>query len=99
MTASRPQPGHIVKRILSFETPSSTEWQSPANKEAFIPNWFEDISSTLEMKIKALDVYKNEMREWPHSRSIEAVEHLAKWRGSKVGRNASEAFMLMREVQ
>ena len=98
MTASRPQPGHVVKRILSFETPSATEWQSPINKQAFIPNWFEDISSTLDMKIKALDAYKSEMRHFPHSRSIEAVEHLAKWRGAIVGIKASEAFMLMREI-
>ena len=98
MTASRPQPGHIVKRILCFETQSSTEWQSPINKQAFVPNWFEDISSTLEIKIKALHAYKSEMRPFPHSRSIEALESLAKWRGSIVGANAAEAFMLMREI-
>jgi N-acetylglucosamine malate deacetylase 1 len=98
MTASRPQPGHIVKRILCFETQSSTEWQSPINKQAFVPNWFEDISSTLEIKIKALHAYKSEMRAFPHSRSIEALESLAKWRGSIVGKNAAETFMLMREI-
>jgi N-acetylglucosamine malate deacetylase 1 len=99
MTASRPQPGQIVKRILCFETQSSTEWQSPINKQAFVPNWFEDISSTLEIKIKALHAYKSEMRPFPHSRSIEALESLAKWRGSIVGANAAEAFMLMRQIQ
>ena len=87
------------KKELSLLAQSATEWQSPINKQAFIPNWFEDISSTLEIKIKALEAYKSEMREWPHARSIEAVRHLAKWRGSIVGENVSEAFMLMREIR
>jgi N-acetylglucosamine malate deacetylase 1 len=99
MTACRPQPGSTVKRILSFEVASSTEWQSPTINNPFIPNWFEKISDTLDLKVKALEIYKTEMREWPHARSIKAVEHLAKWRGATVGCEAAEAFMLVREVK
>ena len=99
MTACRPQPENTVKRILSFEVPSSTEWQSTTINNSFIPNWFEDISDTLNLKLKALEAYKSEMREWPHARSIKAVEHLAKWRGATVGCEAAEAFMLIREVK
>lgn len=98
MAASRPQPGHPVKRILSFEVSSSTEWQSPKFGNSFIPNWFEDISDTLELKIKALEAYESEMRKWPHARSIKAVEHLARWRGASVGREAAEAFILERAI-
>ena len=98
MAACRPQPGHPVKRILSFEVPSSTEWQSPTFGNSFIPNWFEDISDTLELKIRALEVYETEMREWPHARSIKAVEHLARWRGASIGREAAEAFILERAI-
>ena len=94
MAACRPQPGHPVKRILSFEVPSSTEWQSPTFGNSFIPNWFEDISDTLELKIRALEAYETEMREWPHARSIKAVEHLARWRGASIGREAAESFIL-----
>ena len=97
MTACRPQPENTVKRILSFEVPSSTEWQSTTINNSFIPNWFEDISDTLNLKLKALEAYKSEMREWPHARSIKAIEHLAKWRGATVGFEAAEAFMLIRE--
>jgi N-acetylglucosamine malate deacetylase 1 len=99
ITACRPKPKSRVKRILSFEVPSATEWQSPSINSSFIPNWFEDISMTLELKIIALEAYKTEMREWPHARSIEALEHLAKWRGSTIGLEAAEAFMLLREVK
>ena len=99
ITACRPQPGQTVKRILSFEVPSSTEWQSPSSGNPFVPNWFEDISDTLELKIKALEAYESEMRKWPHARSIKALEHLARWRGASVGAEAAEAFMLVREIR
>tara|TARA_B100000315_G_C14434011_1_gene521518 strand:+ start:97 stop:801 length:705 start_codon:yes stop_codon:yes gene_type:complete len=98
ITACRPQPGHPVKRILLFEVPSSSEWQSPVICGPFVPNWFEDISDTLELKIKALEIYQSEMREWPHARSIKAVDHLARWRGASVGCEAAEAFMATRVI-
>jgi N-acetylglucosamine malate deacetylase 1 len=98
ITACRPLPGQTVKRILSFEVSSATEWQSPDYGRPFVPNWFEDISETLELKIKALNAYKTEMRKWPHARSIKAVEHLARWRGASMGIEAAEAFMLVRNI-
>jgi len=98
VTACRPQPGESVRRLLVFEVPSSTEWQPPNTYPVFQPNWFEDVSNTLERKIQALEIYTEEMRTWPHSRSLQAVEHLARWRGSSVGYEAAEAFMLLREL-
>ena len=99
MVSCRSQPGHPVKRIMSFEVASATEWQSPTFGNPFVPNWFEDITDTFELKIKALEAYQSEMREWPHARSIKAVEHLAKWRGASMGREAAEAFMLVKEIR
>ena len=98
ITACRPQPEQTVKRILTFEVPSATEWNSSTYVSPFTPNWFEDISDTLELKIKALEAYESEMREWPHARSIEAVQHLAKWRGASVGFSAAESFMILRQL-
>ena len=98
VTACRPQPGESVRRLLVFEVPSSTEWQSPNTSSVFRPNWFEDVSKTLERKLEALEIYTDEMRTWPHPRSSQAVEHLARWRGSSVGCEAAEAFILLREV-
>ena len=98
LTACRPTPDQGVKEILFFEVPSSTEWQVPIEGEAFVPTWFEDISETLELKIKALTVYEHELREWPHPRSIKAVEHLAHWRGASCGVDAAEAFVLGRRT-
>ena len=98
MVACRPQPGHPVKRILSFEVQSATEWQSPDYGRPFVPNWFEDITDTLPIKMKALEAYQSEMRPWPHARSLKAVEHLARWRGASVGCEAAETFMLIKKI-
>ena len=98
LTACRPVPGCCVKRILCFETPSATEWQSPVFNQPFTPNWFEDVSRTFDVKLKALEAYEAEMRIWPHSRSIESVQNLARWRGASVGVEAAEAFMLIRQI-
>lgn len=98
ITAARPQPESTVKRILTFETLSSTEWQSVATNNHFIPNWFEDISNFLELKIKALEAYSEEMRDFPHARSLDAIKALSQLRGSNVGINAAEAFMLIRSI-
>ena len=98
MTAVRPQPGSRVSTVLTFETASSTEWRTPQAVTAFTPDWFVDITDTLDLKLQALDAYAEEMRPWPHPRSREAVGHLAHWRGSTVGRVAAEAFVLARHI-
>jgi LmbE family N-acetylglucosaminyl deacetylase len=99
VTACRPQPGHSVRTILSFEVCSSTEWQFPAsNNLTFAPNWFVDISEYFDMRCRALEAYQAEMRDWPHSRSLRAMEHLVRWRGAMVGVEAAEAFMLGRNI-
>jgi len=98
VTACRPQPGHCVKTLLFFEVASSTEWQTPVSNIPFTPNWFVDISETLDKKLEALEAYAGEMRDWPHSRSIKALKHLAKWRGASNGVESCEAFSLGRRL-
>tara|TARA_Y100000591_G_scaffold125211_1_gene107042 strand:+ start:21572 stop:22297 length:726 start_codon:yes stop_codon:yes gene_type:complete len=98
ITACRPFPEQTVKRILSFEVPSSTEWQSASYMRPFVPNIYEDITETLDLKIEALKAYESEMRTWPHARSLKGVEHLARLRGASVGYEAAESFMLIREL-
>jgi LmbE family N-acetylglucosaminyl deacetylase len=98
VAACRPQRGHPVKTLLSFEVPSSTEWQLAGSAPAFAPNWFVNISATLDRKLAALDAYAAELRAWPHPRSRQAVEHLARWRGATIGVDAAEAFVLGRNL-
>jgi LmbE family N-acetylglucosaminyl deacetylase len=99
VTACRPQSGqHCVERLLFFEVASSTEWQTPGSGTPFQPNWFIDISPYLGAKLKALEAYGGEILNWPHPRSVEGVEHLGRWRGSAIGVEAAEAFMLGRQI-
>ncbi|AWW74147.1 GlcNAc-PI de-N-acetylase [Erythrobacter sp. KY5] len=92
IAATRPQPGSAVRELLFFETMSSTEWRPAPSISPFAPTYFVDISDHLETKLQALRAYAPEMREWPHARSIEALEYLARSRGASIGVAAAEAF-------
>ena len=95
ITATRPKKNSVVTQVISFETPSSTEWYFP---QKFSPNIFVDISKELKFKLKAMQCYKNELMEFPHPRSIEALEIIAKRWGTVCGFNAAEAFCLVRSL-
>ncbi|MBW8000471.1 MAG: PIG-L family deacetylase [Planctomycetes bacterium] len=98
LTATRPLPEQIVRKIYAFEIPSSTEWSFSQTVRAFSPNVFMDISSDLEKKLEAMQVYESESRTFPHPRSPEAIQALSKYRGSQSGLKAAEAFCLIREI-
>ena len=97
LTAARPLPGTTIEAIYAFETLSSTEWASPGAATTFIPTRFVDIGQTFERKLSALKVYDAEMRPFPHARSLEAVEALARYRGASCGMQCAEAFVVVRE--
>ena len=71
----------------------------PHGANSFIPNVFVDISDCLEIKLKAMECYQSQLGEFPDPRSLEAVEALAKLRGSTMNARAAEAFMLIREYR
>ena len=95
LTATRPMADEGVKEIYSFEILSSTEWNFPPT---FNPNTFYDISSTVGLKIKAMEKYKNEIRKYPHPRSVEGININAKYWGLRTGLNLAEAFIRVRSV-
>ena len=96
LAAFRPMPGERCSDILAFEILSSTGWGRPSAPHAFEPNYFVEVSDTLAQKVSALEAYRSEMREFPHARSIEAIRALATYRGSQVGVQAAEAFVVIR---
>ena len=98
MTACRPQPESSVSKIYSFEVASSTGWQGNTLFNPFVPNHYVEITEQLDRKMEALGAYEEEMRAFPHARSIEALQHLARWRGSQVGVAAAEAFVVERQI-
>ncbi len=99
MTAFRPVKEEKAREIYSFEVPSSTEWNTPSCANCFRPNYFVNISETLEVKIKAMKEYKSEVEEFPHPRSPEAIELMAKCWGVQVGLSATEAFEVVRLIR
>ena len=98
LTAYRPIPGSSVKTIYAFETVSSTEWSSVAIGPVFHPTRFVDISANWQAKKRALQAYSIEMRPYPHARSMEALEALARVRGTNIGTNLAEAFEVVIDI-
>ncbi len=64
-----------------------------------IPNYFINIENELASKIKAMKIYKNEVRKFPHPRSIENIKISAKRWGAVCGFNAAEAFEVIRKFE
>ena len=85
----------FIEDLYCFETPSSTEWNVPLS---FAPDFFVDISETLEDKLKAFACYDSEVRPYPHTRSLESLRHRAHYWGNIVGMDAAEAFVTGRRL-
>jgi len=98
LTACRPQPHCNVDEIYSFEVASSTAWHGSSLARDFTPHCYIDISEQLNRKLQALEAYREEMRGFPHARSLKALEHQAHWRGSQIGVSAAEGFVVERKI-
>jgi len=96
--ATRPVPGQPVRRVLTYAPTSSTEW-TPAAVNWFVPNWFVDVTETLERKIAAFAHYETEQREFPHPRSERAIRAAAAFYGASCGCEYAEPFVLVRGLE
>jgi LmbE family N-acetylglucosaminyl deacetylase len=99
ITACRPMQDENVKTIITFETPSGTEWRSPSDPRHFLPNLFFSVSQeNVDAKIKGMESYEFERRAYPHPRSPEALKIQAQRWGVMVGVSFAEAFCLVRSI-
>ena len=99
ITACRPMENEKVKTIITFETPSGTEWRASSDPKQFIPNMFVEVSEQdILAKIKGMESYDFEKRAYPHPRSPEALKILAQQRGVMVGKKYAESFMIIRNI-
>ena len=94
ITAYRPQHGKSNK-ILSYHVPSSTDYNPRAN---FTGNVYYDVDGFVDKKIKALRLYDDEMREFPHTRSYANVINKMTVNGGEVGLRYAEKFELIRDI-
>lgn len=99
MVAVRPKYKHVPRYVYSYECLSETEWNVPHSANMFIPNTFVDITDYLQKKLDAMACFTSQLGDFPDPRSLEAVEALAKLRGSTSGFKAAEAFALIREYR
>lgn len=99
MVATRPVGvGRDIEIVAAYETLSETHWNAPHIEPNFIPNWVVDITEQVGAKLKALGCYKSQISDFPGPRSIEAVEALAKFRGTQAGFGYGEGFHIVRMV-
>ena len=94
ITATRPMKNEKVKAIISFETPSGTEWIASTDPRSFKPNLFVEVDiENINAKIKGMESYHYE-KEIIHlyPRSPEALEIQAKRWGVCIGKDYAEAF-------
>jgi LmbE family N-acetylglucosaminyl deacetylase len=99
ITSCRPMQHEGVKNIITFETPSGTEWRASSDPRYFIPNMFVSISAVnLDAKIKGMESYEFEKRSYPHPRSPEALKIQAQRWGVTVGTEFAEAFCIVRNI-
>ena len=98
MVACRPVGSTVPRRVLCFETPSSSEWSPPDPALQFTPTVFVDIAATVEMKLAAMACYASEVRQHPHPRALESLRARAATWGQHAGLVYAEPFVLCREV-
>jgi len=99
LTAFRPQPMENCKEIRLFEVASATDFGSQSLMRQFSPNLYVDITEDWDKKVDALNAYSLEMREYPHSRSVQGIENLARVRGNQVGVELAESFEIIRRLE
>lgn len=99
MTATRPVGKYPVREVYTFEINSSTEWAFQQFQPPFHANVFVEIESTIETKVRGMERYESEKRDFPHPRSSEALRVQARRWGSVVGVPYAEAFQLIRDVR
>ncbi len=83
MAARCNPPDHTPDEIRTFEVLSSTERGQIDSARVFVPNIYVNIVDTIETKKQAMKSYVSEYREYPHPRSEEAIEYLARKRGKR----------------
>lgn len=98
INATKPFRSNFVRRIFMYETISETDLVPPLIENIFLPNVFVNISKYIEKKLEIMENYKTEIMDYPLSRSLSSIKALARLRGSQIGVEYAEAFMLLREI-
>lgn len=100
MVACRPLANCSVKHAFAYETLSETEWGEPVAADFFVPVKYNTFTvDEFQKKLDAMSCFKSQLYPFPASRSLEAIEALAKYRGCTVSAERAEAFEVMRDIE
>ena len=89
----------LIKRVMTYETLSETEFDLNPLTKGFEPNHFVDIGPFLNKNLSLLKIYSSEFGQHPFPRSLSAVKSQAILRGAQMGAEAAEAFQVLKEVE
>jgi LmbE family N-acetylglucosaminyl deacetylase len=99
LVAVRPNRTHRLRKVFAYEVQSETNWNATPLTPGFHPNTYVEITSWLEKKLDAMRCFESQLKEFPHERSLEALEALARIRGATAGCRAAEGFVLLRSIE
>jgi len=88
-----------VKRVMTYETPSETEFGINPVEKSFRPNFFVNISEHLYTKLELLSIYESELGDHPFPRNLDSIRALALLRGAQMGVNYAEGFQILKQVE
>ena len=87
-----------IRRVLGYETLSSTDAAPQRGERMFMPNAFSDITPYIDAKLDVMRLYETEIHAEPMPRSPSAIRALARVRGATMSTEYAEAFTLIREL-
>ena len=97
ITATRPAPESskpFQRIVLGYESVPVADWAHSMSPNT---NFYVELSETdLDAKIKALEIYRSQIRKGFHPRSPHSMRNLAHYRGMQCGRKTAEAYMCYR---
>lgn len=100
MVACRPLVNCKVKHVYAYETLSETEWGEPIASDFFVPVKYHTFNlEEFQKKLDAMSCFKSQLYPFPASRSLEAIEHLAGYRGCAVSAMRAESFEVLRDIE
>lgn len=86
---------HFVPNVLSYEQ-CADEWSLCQRSH---PNFFVPLTlKQINAKLKALKLYKSQVRPFPNPRSVESLKALAILRGSQSGYQFAESYTVYRTI-
>jgi LmbE family N-acetylglucosaminyl deacetylase len=87
-----------VRRVLGYETLSSTDAAPQRADRMFMPNVFSDITPYMDRKLDIMRLYESEIHAEPMPRCPSAIRALGRLRGATISAEYAEAFTMVREL-